>query len=75
MCEATLTEWEREQVDHFKAYNVPASWFVGKRSDKGLIEVIALGDGFAWSFLLDPVTEEVHTSEAKVSDFSTGLEI
>lgn len=82
---AILDEQEREAIEHYRAYNVPASWFVGSRHPYGAPntnatarEVIALGDDFCWSFLLirDHITGrlDVASSEAQLSEFSTGIE-
>lgn len=69
-----LTDSQREAIDHYNSYNVPISWFVGQEYDDGGREFIALGDGFIWSILVDG-DGMVHTSEATMSDFTTGITI
>lgn len=69
-----LTDNQRDAINHYNAYNVPVQWFVGSERDDGSREFIALGDGFAWSLLVEE-DGTVHTSEAEVGDFETGIEI
>lgn len=72
---ATLTEKQQETVDFYQDYNVPAQWFVGEqRPETGEVEVIALGDKFCWSFIIEP-NGEYASSEARLGEFSTGVEI
>lgn len=72
---ATLTAKQQETVDFWQGYNVPAQWFVGElRPETGEVEVIALGDGFCWAFLIEP-NGEFASSEAKLGEFETGVEI
>ena len=73
---AILTPQQQETVEHFKSYNVPAQWFVGVRNPNGSVEVLALGDGFVWSF--DIEADGTHSAqEAQLSEdgFSTGVSI
>jgi hypothetical protein len=69
-------------VEHWKGYNVPASWFIGETKPDGAVEVIAIGDAlggvdaFVWSLQIDKDGESA-TQEAKIDEdgFSTGIEI
>ena len=70
-----LSANERDAIEHYNAYGVPVSWFVGAKQPDGIREVIAIGEDFCWSFLLENDGETCHTSEAPLGDFSTGLEI
>lgn len=69
-----LTDYQIDAINHCNSYGVPVSWFVGSENDDGSREFIALGDGFAWSLLVEE-DGTVHTSEATVGKFSTGLNI
>lgn len=73
---AVLTSAQQETVEHFRAPNVPASWFVGEPAADGRAEVVALGDGFVWSFIIDP-DGEFSSQECKLDPegFSTGIEV
>lgn len=70
---AVLTEAQQAAVDHYRALNVPASWFVGVPDQAGSVEVLAMGDTFVWSFRIDP-QGEVSSSEAPLGEFSTGID-
>jgi hypothetical protein len=69
---ATLTPAQQGAVDHYRALNVPASWFVGEAKNDGSVEVLALGDDFAWSIWIE-ADGDTSTSEAEVGDFSIGI--
>lgn len=71
---AVLTEAQQEVVEFFQAYNVPAQWFVGVKQADGAVEVVALGDGFCWSFLIQE-DGSYGSSEGTVGDFSTGIDV
>jgi hypothetical protein len=69
-----MTPEQAETVNFYKAYNVPATWFIGPPDTEGRIEVIALGQDFIWSLLID-AGGLANTSEATVGPFSTGIEV
>ena len=69
-----MTPEQIETVDFYKGYNVPAQWFTGTPYAEGRIEVIALGENFIWSLLID-AGGLANTSEATVGSFSTGIEV
>jgi len=69
-----LTPAQVNTIDFYKAYVVQASWFVGTHDAKGSVEVLALGEGFIWSILIDH-KGNAHTTEATVGEFSTGIEV
>jgi hypothetical protein len=75
-----LNSAQQETLDHYKGYGVKVSWFVGEPTQGNplcpddTIEVIALGNDFAWSILIYP-DGEPHTSEAVLGPFDTGLTI
>lgn len=71
---SALTAEQQAAVETYKAYNVPATWFFAEPAEDGTVEVLALGDGFVWSFTIAP-DGECHTSEAEVGDFSFGIEV
>src|SRR5512140_1556420 len=54
-----LTPAQNEAVAYFRGLNVTANWFVGEPSADGRIEVLALGDTFIWSFIVDPDGQQV----------------
>jgi hypothetical protein len=64
---------QQDAVWHYRALNVGASWFIGVPDVTGHVEVLALGDNFVWSLRID-ADGDTHTSEAKVSDFETGID-
>ena len=68
-----LNAQQLETVNHYKGFNVPATWFVGE-PDEGCVEVIALGKDFIWSLILE-ADGTASTSEATVGEFSTGIEV
>lgn len=70
----TLTAAQRETVETYQGYGVPATWFVGAPAEDGTVEVIALGEGFAWSLLI-AADGDCNTSEAELGGFSTGIVI
>jgi hypothetical protein len=75
MISQSLTPAQQITVDFYKAYNVPASWFVGVIDPiTGGVEVIALGEDFIWSLRINP-DGTADTSEATVGEFDTGLDI
>lgn len=71
-----LSPKQQETVEFFQAYNVPAQWFVGTKFEAatGRVEVIALGENFVWSFIIEP-DGEASSSEAKLGEFSTGINV
>lgn len=71
----TLTPAQADVVRHYQGYNVPAQWFIGAERDNG--EVIAVGEDFVWSFLIEADGQRCDTSEAALDPegFSTGLDI
>lgn len=71
---AVLTPAQQEVVEHYQAANVPAQWFIGVPDEVGRVEVVALGDNFAWSFRI-AVDGEYESSEAHLGEFSTGIEV
>lgn len=78
-----LNAAQAEVVEHYQAYNVPASWFIGETKPDGYVEVIAIGDAaggvdaFVWSFRISPDGGEHHSQEARITEdgFSTGIEV
>jgi hypothetical protein len=71
----TLNPKQREVIEHYKAL-VPfdnISWFIGEKGVGGEVEVLGLGLTFVWSFVLSD-DGSVATSEASISQFSTGIE-
>ena len=71
-----ITTWEREQVEWWEAYNVIGNWFVGSRDEQTrTIEIIGVGEGVAWSLILDERTHSVGTSSATVGEWETGVEL
>ena len=71
---SVLTTAQREGIDFYKGFNVPATWFISTFRSDGSVEVIALGKAFIWSLLIDP-DGTAYTSEATVSEFTTGIEV
>jgi hypothetical protein len=72
---ATLTPPQQDAVRFYQALNVPASWFIGTTTDDfGRVEVLALGAGFVWTFLID-TDGLAQASEATVGEFSTGIDV
>lgn len=69
-----LTYEQTEVIDFYKAYNVPATWYYSELDHEGGVEVVAIGEGFVWSFSIDTYGD-TDTSEATVGDFSTGIEV
>lgn len=69
-----LTTAQQATVKHYQDYSVSATWFVGTPAEDGTTEVIALGEGFVWSFLIAP-DGECSSSEAPLGEFSTGIEV
>jgi hypothetical protein len=67
-----LTPAQHDAVAFFRGLNVPAAWFVGEPDGDGTIEVIALGDTFAWAIKVS-ANGETHTSEATLGPFETGI--
>lgn len=82
---AVLSPAQQAAVDYFRALNVPASWFIGEPGDDGSVEVLALGkpgsmalddpeQTFVWSIRIE-ADGEVHTSEASVMGFMSGIDV
>lgn len=71
---AVLTEPQQETVRFFQGYNVPAQWFVGVRQADGAVEVVALGERFCWSFVIQE-NGSYASSEGTLGEFSTGIEV
>lgn len=69
-----LTAEQRETLEHYQAFNVPASWFVGETRDDGSVEVVALGDDFAWRLLIT-AHGVAATSEATLGPWETGITV
>lgn len=70
---AVLTPEQQSAVHFYRTLNVPASWFVGVPDETGRVEVLALGNHFIWSLRID-ADGDTHSSEAKVTDFDTGID-
>lgn len=71
---AVLTPAQQETVDFYRALNVPAQWFIGETRESGEVEVVALGEDFAWSFLI-AADGDAASSEATLTEFSTGINV
>lgn len=69
-----ITEAQRRAIEHYKGYEMPATWFVGEPDERGNVEAIALGGDFVWSFLVEP-DGTAHGSQAPLGDFTTGIEM
>ena len=69
-----MTPEQIATVDAYKAYNVPAQWFIGTPDTDGRIEVIALGGDFIWSLIIN-ADGTYASSEAPLGEFSTGIEV
>ena len=69
-----LNPTQREAVDFYKGFNVPATWCYSEPDRDGGVTVVALGEGFVWSLQIDADGTE-YTSEATVGEFSTGIEV
>lgn len=67
-----LTRGHRETIAHFRAYNVPAEWFVKPPDAEGRVSVIAVGNGFAWSLVIEP-DGDYASSEATLGPWETGI--
>lgn len=71
----SLNDAQRESLDAYKGYNVPGRWFISEDTTVyGEVEAVFIGDGFLWSLVIDR-NGNVHSSEAKVSTFTTGIEV
>lgn len=75
---AVLSPAQQETVEFFRALNVPASWFIGELDTDGDVEVIAIGKDeggtFVWSIRIDEAGAP-HQMEAKVTEFSDGIDV
>lgn len=71
---AILTPEQQQALEFYRALNVPAQWFIGEQDVQGSVEVIAVGENFVWSFLLSGLGE-CHSSEARLGDFTTGIDV
>lgn len=70
-----LTPAQQEAIDFYRALNVPGSWFIGQQGDDGRVEVICLGEGFVWSFIVSADGRDVSSQEASLGEFSTGIDV
>lgn len=76
---AVLNDAQQEALAFYQAYNVPATYFVGVPNVDGSAEVIAIGtdspaETFIWSFRIG-ADGDISAAEAKVGEFSTGIDI
>lgn len=70
-----LTPEQQKAIDFFRAFNVPAQWFIGAQDEDGRVEVLALGADFAWSFIVSADGQDISSSEATLGEWSTGIEV
>lgn len=60
----------QQEIEFWNGYGVEVEWF----ANAGRTEAIGIGEGFAWSILIDR-DGVAHTNEAALGEWSTGIEI